>query len=390
MSNATTMFWLMSAPGEKGMTNEHAAKQAAFDKGKNTCAGYGSGCSKMDFPNLKVGTLDSLMLMSDELDKFDKHADIALRRIVRAWCQDVSTEEEDTNANQLKVPDFGDVGALEGMTRFHWCEERFQHKDPLPDLAAKIHKQIVDMDDEVKANLGAYAQIKNLINAQKRKSGGNLLVRDLNGIVKQSCYAMHTNGDISEKILPIFLVVPKQRLDDFQKMYESASKECVPKSWRPIEEDDSYVLGRVLHLECPSLQSFKNKMSENKFTIREFTYDSSAVEENKVSFEKLQEEEKEALTNAKNTLHMAFGEVFVCHMHLKAVRMFVESVLWYGIPVNFQAMVVSVNMRKEAGLDKALDETFKDAKGSGGSTADKDDDEHPFVKFPFDLEFMSQ
>ena len=37
-----------------------------------------------------------------------------------------------------------------------------------------------------------------------------------------------------------------------------------------------------------------------------------------------------------------FSQVFICHMHLKAVRLFVESVLWYGLPVNFQAMVVQV------------------------------------------------
>jgi len=43
------------------------------------------------------------MLLSDELDKFDKHADVALRRVVRAWGADLSEDGEQLSADQLKV-----------------------------------------------------------------------------------------------------------------------------------------------------------------------------------------------------------------------------------------------------------------------------------------------
>jgi len=42
-----------------------------------------------------------------------------------------------------------------------------------------------------------------------RKSGGNLMVKDLNGIVKISHYPAHQDGTLSEKIVPVFVVVPK-------------------------------------------------------------------------------------------------------------------------------------------------------------------------------------
>merc|ERR1712159_597768 len=123
----------------------------------STCQSFGSPCSKFDFPVLKVGTLDTLMQLSDELDKFDKYAENAIKRIARSWQNDVGTDEDPTSLSQLKVPDFGtgDVSAFDGIQKFRWCDERFQYKDPLPDLARKIHKQIVDMDEEVKASLGA-------------------------------------------------------------------------------------------------------------------------------------------------------------------------------------------------------------------------------------------
>jgi V-type H+-transporting ATPase subunit C len=392
-------------PGAKGKSGSEAAgKQAAFEKASSVSNSFGSTCKKFDFPNLKVGTLDTLMLLSDELDKYDKHADIAIRRIVRSWTNDVSGDgsvgEEETTVDQLKVDmGGGDVDAFQGLQSFHWQEERFPHKTNLPELAATIHRQICELDDEVKENLGKFAQLRNAINALKRKSGGNLLVKDLNGIVDQKCYVQKVNesgqviGDISEKIVPVFVVVPKQRKDDFDATYESKSREVVPRSWKQITEDDSYILGRVLHLDCPSLQSYKQALNDSKFTVREFNYDSQAVEDNKAERDSLIEKEKKAKDHAKSTLQMAFSEVFLCHLHLKAVRVFVESVLWYGIPVNFQSMVIQVNERKESGLSQALDKGFADAKGStaaSDSNAEgKEDDDHPFVKFAFDLEFLT-
>lgn len=38
-----------------------------------------------------------------------------------------------------------------------------------------------------------------------------------------------------------------------------------------------------------------------------------------------------------------YSDVFAAWVHLKAIRVFVESVLRYGIPVNFQAVLLKVS-----------------------------------------------
>ena len=38
----------------------------------------------------------------------------------------------------------------------------------------------------------------------------------------------------------------------------------------------------------------------------------------------------------------ACRQMFVAFMHLKAIRVFVESVLWYSLPPNFQVMLIQV------------------------------------------------
>ena len=51
------------------------------------------------------------MLMSDELDKFDKHADNAMRRIVRAWQNDLSDDGTPLATSLLKVETNSGQGA---------------------------------------------------------------------------------------------------------------------------------------------------------------------------------------------------------------------------------------------------------------------------------------
>lgn len=182
------MYWLISLPGDKQHGSKspeaiRAGREATFRKASMITQGFGSPCFKFDFETLKVGTLDALMLLSDELDKYDKHADMTLRRIMRAWTNEVVDDNETNLASALKVDIGGvEVSAEEALCSFRWQENRFPHKQDLSTLAGEIHRQICEQDDEVKDALNKYSQIRNAINAMNRKSGGNLVVKDLHGL----------------------------------------------------------------------------------------------------------------------------------------------------------------------------------------------------------------
>ena len=49
-----------------------------------------------------------------------------------------------------------------------------------------------------------------------------------------------------------------------------------------------------------------------------------------------------------------YNEVFSGWLHLKLVRVFVESVLRYGLPVDFTALLMTPNMRKLTNVQNAL------------------------------------
>jgi len=58
-------------------------------------------------------------------------------------------------------------------------------------------------------------------------------------------------------------------------------------------------------------------------------------------------------------------------MHVKAMRVFVESVLRYGLPVNFQAMLIHPNKKNTKRLRDVLNSLYKhlDNSGAGGGSA---------------------
>jgi len=381
-------YWLISVPATP-------SANGVIQQTKNVTQGFGSPCFKFDIPKLKVGTLDALMILSDEIAKYDQHADVALRRIVRAYSTDVCDEFTPADLSKLKVEvgmhgsDRSQVSPLHYLENFQWAEERFPAKGNLSELADTIHKNICESDEEVKLALANFSMVKNQLNTLKRKSGGNLLVRDLNGIVELRHYCLKPDGDPSQKIIPVFIVVSKQRWDEFKVNYESYTREVVPASMRIIQDDDSYTLVRVFHLDCTSLQTFKDKVVESKHAVREFQYNAEAIQESEEEKQRLTAEEKKKKQEAIEALEVNFGEVFIMHLHLKAVRVFVESALWYSLPLNFQAMAIKVNPRKEAPLQRELDKTFATAKGNAPSGGETDPDDRQYVSFEYGLDFLS-
>lgn len=69
---------------------------------------------------------------------------------------------------------------------------------------------------------------------------------------------------------------------------------------------------------------------------------------------------------------MNFGEVFSIWLHIKILRVFVESILRYGLPPNFQGMIVKPKNKQEKKTLDTLNKHFAFL-GSSVAKAEKDD-----------------
>lgn len=87
----------------------------------------------------------------------------------------------------------------------------------------------------------------------------------------------------------------------------------------------------------------------------------------------------------------AFGEAFSSWIHICAVRLFVESVLRYGLPPKFLGALIEPEQRHEMRLRKGLAECvglhgahFYKTDDAPGAVSDAD--MYPYVSFTLDVE----
>jgi len=144
-------------------------------------------------------------------------------------------------------------------------------------------------------------------------------------------------------------------------------------------EGEEFVAGTKIDL----LEAFSKILREKRYSVREnFTYDPSQQGKSAMKMEQLQVEVDNMRSGLTRWCKTHYGEAFVAWMHIKVIRVFVESVLRYGLPVDFTAVLYKVASGKEVMLVNALDKAF-------GETVKGDDDPdeeeyHDFVLIKFE------
>jgi V-type H+-transporting ATPase subunit C len=145
-------------------------------------------------------------------------------------------------------------------------------------------------------------------------------------------------------------------------------------------EGQEFVAGTKIDL----LAAFSKTLREKRYVVRDdFTYDPSQQGKAAMALEQLQVEVDNMRSGLTRWCKTHFGEAFVAWMHIKVIRVFVESVLRYGLPVDFTAVLYKVTNGKHDLLVGALDKTFGEKKGKE-EDAEDEEEYHDFVLIKFD------
>lgn len=135
-------------------------------------------------------------------------------------------------------------------------------------------------------------------------------------------------------------------------------------------EGDEFVPGKFVGY----LDAVRNAFRDKRFVIREFSFDPSKAGGVDGQIEQAKWETQQTLTTIVRWCRAHFGEVFSSWIHLKVIKGFVESVLRYGLPVDFLPMFIEPNMKKEKSIQKNLTSTICKLR-SELKVAEKFDDE---------------
>jgi len=365
-------YWLISAPKTREDTFNTVNYKTSSDDNQL------SSNWKFPIPDLKVGTLDTLMTLSDELHKVDSLVENATRKIAYQLYDLLDAKDQKSEA--LSVNN-NNVDAY--LTFFRWEEAKFPSAQPLKNLVDMIQTQVVKLDEELKAKASEYNNLCHSLTAEERKMGGNLSVKDLSDVVQKK----HVIED-SDFMESVFVCVPKIDMKKFVTSYERLAKYVVPRSADVIAEDSEYGLFKVIIFkQC--IDEFKTGCRDQRYTLREFKFDPNhSVKEDKKKLEMEKDRQKKNLIRWCKT---NFSESFVAWVHLKAIRIFVESILRYGLPTNFQAVLMLPQKNKVKNLRKTLGDLFGHlaSKTAFGGKADIHDDENffPYVFLEMDLDY---
>ncbi|EPY74837.1 V-type proton ATPase subunit C 1 [Camelus ferus] len=211
-----TEFWLISAPGEKTCQQTWEKLHAATTKNNNLAV-----TSKFNIPDLKVGTLDVLVGLSDELAKLDAFVEGVVKKVAQ-YMADVLEDSKDKVQENLLA---NGVDLVTYITRFQWDMAKYPIKQSLKNISEIIAKGVTQIDNDLKSRASAYNNLKGNLQNLERKNAGSLLTRSLAEIVKKDDFVLD-----SEYLVTLLVVVPKLNHNDWIKQYETLAEMVVPRS----------------------------------------------------------------------------------------------------------------------------------------------------------------
>lgn len=352
-----TEFWLISAPGERTCQQTWDVMNSVTSKQANLSSNF-----KFHIPDLKVGTLDVLVGLSDELGKLDPFVESVVHKIVH-YLGEVLEDERDKLKESLTV---NGMSLPQYLTKFQWDLAKYPIKQSLKNISDIISKQVTQIDADLKVKSQAYNSLKGNLQNLERKATGSLMTRSLADIVSKNDFVLD-----SEYLITVLVVVQKANYMDFMNKYERISDMVVPRSAKLITEDAESGLFAVTIFR-KVLDEYKLHCRENKFIVRDFVYSEEEVLAGKNELSKLESDKKKQFGPLVRWLKVNFGEAFIAWIHVKALRVFVESVLRYGLPVNFQAMLLSPQKKSQKRLREVLNHLYGHLDNSAAGPAGTD------------------
>ncbi|CZT48047.1 probable H+-ATPase V1 subunit c, vacuolar [Rhynchosporium secalis] len=340
-----TKYMLVSLPTAISPSND---KEEAFTALRSTVSGDSIAVLPFKIPEFKIGTLDALVQQADDLAKLESVCEAVVAKMGESL-RNLLEGDEDKISQQKTV---NDKPADQYLRTFNWNKVKYRADKPLAELIESLQKELASIDNDVKSKTTQYTQVKTNLTTLQRKQTGNLSTKSLTPVVDPSIL-IHE----SEYIETHLIVVPNNSKKDFLKSYETLSPMVVPRSSIEITKDDEFVLYAVTTFKKHSAE-FQHKCREMKWTPRDYKYVQGGKEEEQKEIEKVSKDERKVWGEALRLGRTGWSEAVMIWIHVLTLRVFVETVLRYGLPLDYVCGLIKANVKSAKKLKIALDSTY--------------------------------
>lgn len=135
--------------------------------------------------------------------------------------------------------------------------------------------------------------------------------------------------------------MPTNVKKDFIKSYETLAPMVVPRSSVEIDHDDEFTLFAVVTFKKYSAE-FVHKCREQKWTPRQYKYVEGGREEEQRELDRVTNEERKVCGEALRMGRTGWSESVMIWVHVLTLRVFVEAVLRYGLPLDYATALIKV------------------------------------------------
>jgi V-type H+-transporting ATPase subunit C len=355
-SGTNTQFTFVGLPFQGDSDLQRASQ---FQKLQASLGPLGPVLRSVMIPQLRVGTLDSLVEASDDLARLDPSLETTVFRLI-ALIEDIAGSDmnrSDATMLQLSSQKISADHYLKDFEAFGWHTSQFDTKDGIGALVQKFQQVLTTSEERCRGLLNEYNEARNKLGNFGRRTQGYLNTIPINEVVDAWCKREGlASGPVDTEFLTtIFVAVPLDQREQFQENYAHFHDFVVPRSASLVSADSEYAL---FAFNC-----FKKVVDDVKAKCRHLRY---AIRDTKSSDDlspealfKLKEKVKNDKGRLIVILAQQYTQCFVAWIHLKCVRLFVESVLKYGVPVRFIPALIAADPQKEEEVLQALERLYK-------------------------------
>ena len=224
------------------------------------------------------------------------------------------------------------------LSNFQWNKVKYRADKPIAELLSSLQSEVSSVDSDVKSKFAQYNNTKTNLATMQRSKTGNLSQKSLTSIVNPEWLL---KPEASEYLQQHLIAVPAQQVKEFLQTYESLTAMVVPRSASLLAKDDEFHLYAVTVFKKHSSE-FLHKCRESRWTPREWKFHEGGKEAEDEELRKLEKEERKVWGEALRLGRTGYSDAVMAWMHVLALRVFVETVLRYGLPLNFVAGIVKV------------------------------------------------
>lgn len=167
----------------------------------------------------------------------------------------------------------------------------------------------------------------------------------------------------SEYITALLVIVPKNEQIVWESSYERLVEMVIPRSSHLMAEEDSLLLYSVA-IMSRAVDAFLKAASEKKWNTKRCFYDARTEAADTSAKDALLADAASQRAQILRLLETNFGELFSAWVHVKMLRLFVESVLRYGLPPHF--LYISLRLPDQPNSATSILDTNRKQNSTGG------------------------